>query len=186
MDVQETINQRRAVREYTSEGVSKATLQELIKFATQAPSAMNEQAWRFTVVTDKSLLQQISRSAKAHMLYDLAAGPHLDHFRDTLGDPKFDIFYAAPVLVVISAPKQLRWAVEDCSLAAENLMLAAHARNLGTCWIGFAQSWLGTPEGQATIKLDEDQLPVAPIIVGHPRGSPAPVPRREPDVRWIG
>ncbi len=186
MDIQEAISQRRAVREYTAESVDPATLQELIKSATLAPSAMNEQAWRFTVVTDKALLSQISRSAKAHMLSDLAEGPHLDHFRDVLSDANFDIFYGAPVLVVISAPKHLQWAVEDCSLAAENLMLAARARNLGTCWIGFAQSWLATPEGRATIKLDDGQVPVAPIIVGHPRAIPAMVPRKEPDVRWIG
>lgn len=186
MDLQDAINQRRAVREYGAESVSRSTLEELIKAATQAPSAVNEQAWRFTVVTNKNLLSQISRSAKAHMLRDLAEGPHLDHFRETLSDPNFDIFYSAPALVVISAPKRLQWAVEDCSLAAENFMLAACDHKLGTCWIGFAQSWLATPEGRAAINLDDDQVPVAPIIVGHPRAIPAPVRRREPDIRWIG
>lgn len=186
MDIQAAISQRRAVRDYTPEPVGRTTLLDLVKSATLAPSAVNEQAWRFTIVTDKTLLSQISRSAKAHMLYDLAVGPHLDHFREMLSDANFDIFYGAPALIVISAPKRLQWAVEDCSLAAENLMLAACARNLGTCWIGFAQSWLGTPEGRAAIGLDDDQLPVAPIIVGHPGAVPAPVPRKAPDVRWIG
>ena len=85
------------------------------------------------------------------------------------------------MLIVISAVAESPWAVEDCSLAAENLMLAASAAGLGTCWIGFAQAWLGTPEGKAALKLSETCVPVAPIIVGHPK-SPAPaVPRKIPD-----
>ena len=58
---------------------------------------------------------------------------------EMLNDPKFHIFYHAPVLVVIAAAEPTDWAVEDCALAAENLMLAAYAKGLGTCWIG----WLG-------------------------------------------
>lgn len=186
MDIQDAIGQRRAVRDYTSAQIDRATILELIKAATWAPSAMNEQAWRFTVITNKALLSRISSSAKAHMLSNVVSGPHADHFREVLGDADFDIFYGAPGLVVISAPKLSQWAVEDCSLAAQNFMLAARARGLGTCWIGFAQSWLATPEGAAAIRLDGNQLPVAPIIVGHPKAMPAPVPRKEPDVHWLG
>jgi nitroreductase len=186
MDIQEAISQRRAVREYTPEPVNRQTLIELIKSATLAPSAVNEQAWRFTVVTDRALLSRISRSAKAHMLSESGESTAAGHFHDILSDIGFNIFYGAPALVVISAPKRLRWVIEDCSLAAENFMLAARANNLGTCWIGFAQSWLGTPEGRNAIKLDDDQLPVAPIIVGHPSVMPPPVPRKEPEIRWIG
>jgi nitroreductase len=77
------------------------------------------------------------------------------------------------------------WAVEDCALAAENLMLAARALGLGTCWIGFAQAWLGTPAGKAALDMPAAYLPVAPIIVGHPKSLPPPVPRKEPEIRWI-
>lgn len=80
---------------------------------------------------------------------------------------------------------QSRWAVEDCALAAENLMLAAYAEGLGTCWIGLAQSWLATAEGKAALGLPAACLPVAPIIVGRPKSTPAPVGRNEPQIRWI-
>jgi nitroreductase len=76
--------------------------------------------------------------------------------------------------------------VEDCSLAAENLMLAARAFGLGTCWIGFAQAWLATSEGKAALKLPGGYVPVAPIIVGHPKSAPPPVPRKKPEIHWIG
>ena len=108
------------------------------------------------------------------------------HFEQILNDPNFDIFYHAPVLIVISSVAQMPWAIEDCALAAENLMLAACGAGLGTCWIGFAQTWLGTLEGKTAIQLPAAAVPVAPIIVGHPKSSPAPVPRKEPEIRWIG
>jgi nitroreductase len=87
---------------------------------------------------------------------------------------------------VISSITESPWAIENCSLAAENLMLAACADGLGTCWIGFAQAWLGTPEGKAVLDLPAIYAPVAPIIVGHPKSAPPPVPRKEPEIRWIG
>jgi nitroreductase len=65
-------------------------------------------------------------------------------------------------------------------------MLTARAAGLGTCWIGFAQAWLGTPEGQMALGLPANYVPVAPIIVGHPKSAPPPVPRREPEIRWVG
>lgn len=65
-------------------------------------------------------------------------------------------------------------------------MLAARAAGLGTCWIGFAQTWVGTPEGKAALGLPLDCLPVAPIIVGHPTSFPPAVPRKPPETSWIG
>jgi hypothetical protein len=56
---------------------------------------------------------------------------------------------------------------------------------LGTCWIGFAQTWLGTAEGKALLKLPAAYRPVAPIIVGHPKAAPPAVARKEPEIRWV-
>ena len=74
----------------------------------------------------------------------------------------------------------------DWALAAENLMLAAYAAGLGSCWIGFAQGFLNTSEGKAVLGLPSAWAPVAPIVVGYPRIAPNPVPRNEPDIRWVG
>ena len=113
-----------------------------------------------------------------------AAASH--HFHALLTDQKFDIFYDAPVLIVIATSVETNWAVEDCALAAENLMLAARALDLGTCWIGFAQGWLATAAGKAALNIPTAYRPVAPIIVGHPKSFPAPVPRKEPEIHWTG
>ena len=103
-----------------------------------------------------------------------------------LSEDSFQIFYHAPVLVLISGNAPNQWIVEDCALAAENLMLAAYAEGLGTCWIGFAQGFLNTPQGKQALGLPAEWTPVAPIIVGHPKSVPAPIIHKAPEIHWIG
>ncbi len=186
MDLDAAIAGRRSTREYTSEPMDDATIRRLIDAAVHAPSATNGQPWTFTVVRDQQLLDRISTAAKAHMLASLDASPQSDRRRASLGDPDFHIFYHAPALILISGVGQRPWVVEDCALAAQNLMLAAHAAGLGGCWIGYAQGYLNTAEGKDVLGLPGTCVPVAPLIVGHPSDVPAPVARREPEIRWIG
>jgi nitroreductase len=185
MELLEAIAGRRSVREYTDEPVDDAVLRALIDAAIKAPSAINQQPWAFVVVNDPTLLTRISDQAKAYLL-KASLGAPAHPFREMLNDPKFHIFYHAPVLVVIAAAEPTDWAVEDCALAAENLMLAAYAKGLGTCWIGFAQHWLATADGKAALGVPPTYAPIAPIIVGHPRRQPPPVPRKAPEIHWLG
>jgi nitroreductase len=64
-------------------------------------------------------------------------------------------------------------------------MLAAHANGLGTCWIGFAQSFLNSPDGKKTLDLPSSWVTVAPIIVGYPKAAVPAVPRKAPTVKWV-
>lgn len=75
---------------------------------------------------------------------------------------------------------------EDAALAAQNLMLMATDIGLGSCWIGFAQGWLNTPEGHRILNLPGNARVVAPIILGHPRTVPPSVARKAPLMSWIG
>jgi nitroreductase len=186
MDVMEAIAGRRAVRDFTQQTVSERAILQLIDAAIQAPSAVNEQPWAFTIVRDQGILDRISREAKAHMLLNMPRGSHSAHFQSRLTDPQFQIFYRAPVLILIAARAQGPWIVEDCALAAENLMLAAYAAALGSCWIGFAQGFLNSPAGRLMLGIPATWTTVAPIIVGHPKTAPPPVPRNDPELRWIG
>jgi len=186
MDINEAIAGRRAVREYTAAAVDERTIHRLIDAAIEAPSAVNQQPWRFTVVRDQGVLDAVSREAKSHMVATMAGNPHAAHFQMRLGDPNFHIFYHAPVLILISASAPGPWIVEDCALAAENLMLAAYAAGLGTCWIGFAQGYLNTAAGKRALGLPDAWVPVAPVIVGHPKAAPPPVTRNKPEIRWLG
>lgn len=186
MDIIEAIYQRRAVRDFTEEPVSKDAIRLVIAAAGQAPSAMNLQPWSFLVLEGRAELERYSGSAKAHLLETMAPESPLARYRGHLADPDFQIFYGAPALIVICATSAEAGDAEDCCLAAQNLMLAAHATGLGTCWIGFARPWLDLPQSKNELGVAAHHMPVAPIIIGHPKAPPVPVPRRQPDIRWIG
>ena len=185
MDVMDAMHRRRSVREYGTDRVDEAVLRQIIDAAIWAPSAINQQPWFFTVVQEQATLDRVSNQAKAHLL-STPAGSVPTHLRDMLSNPDFQIFYHAPALILISARTDGPWMIEDCALAAENLMLAACAAGLGSCWIGFAQSWLQTPDGKQAVNLPLDCLPVAPIVVGRPQSAAPIVPRKQADIRWIG
>jgi nitroreductase len=185
MELLEAIYSRRAVREFTSAPIEEAQLRTLIDAAVQAPSAMNQQPWSFCVVRDQALLTQISSKAKAHFLRNSPAGLVAHHLEDMLRDEAFHIFYHAPAMILISATGDGPWMRTDCALAAQNLMLAARGAGLGTCWIGFAQGWLDTAEGKQALGLPRAHVPIAPLIVGHPKGTPQASHRDQPEVRWL-
>jgi nitroreductase len=188
MELLAAIQERRATREFEAGEVSRDDLARLIHAALWAPSAMNNQSWHFTVVTDKALLQRISTQAKTWMLTNVPAELANEHFDKMLRDPNVHIFHHAPALIVISAPDGDRWTTENCALAAQNLMLAATELALGTCWIGLAQGWLNTAEGHHALNLPSSQRVVAPIIVGYPKKLSAAchVQRKPADIAWIG
>ncbi len=184
MDVMQAIRHRRSVRDYEPEAPSREDIEALIDAAIAAPTAANRQFWSFSVISDRALLDRMSREAKAYM----TTSKPLDlpeHLYEKLADPAFHVFYHAPVLILISAKKNAPWGAEDCALAAQNIMLAALASNLGTCWIGLCQPFLDAPQGRALIGLADDEAPVAPIIVGRPASIAPPTPRKPPNIRWI-
>ena len=184
MDLEAALAGRRSIRSYRPDPVPEQVLDHLIQCAVLAPNAVNQQPWTFTVVRDATVLDSVSQEAKRHMLGSLPAGIHAEHFRARLQDPAFHIFYRAPALIVISGVEPGPWIVEDCALAAQNLMLAAHGAGLGSCWIGFAQGYLATAAGKARLGMPPDWVPVAPIVVGTPAEMPAPAPRRAPTILW--
>jgi len=173
MDVLEAIYHRRAVRAFTSEPVEKELIESLIDAAVHAPNAMDKQRWAFVVVRDRALMTRISSEAKALTLKMIGANPDLN------------IFYDAPVLVVICATQDDRFAEQDCCLAAQNLMLAAYDKGLGTCWIGFAEAWLNQPEAKKELGMPQTFKPIAPVIVGYPQNQPKAPERHRPDLIWI-
>ncbi|MGC1459001.1 MAG: nitroreductase family protein [Steroidobacteraceae bacterium] len=190
MNIAEAICGRRSTREYQTRVPGESLIGSLIEAATLAPNAVNEQPSTFTVVRDQGVLNQLSHDAKAHLLATMAPGTtpgaRAEHFRVRLDNPDFQIFYHAPVLILISGNTPGSYIVEDCALAAENLMLTAHSLGLGSCWIGLAQSYLGTPAGKKALGLPGSWIPVAPIIIGYPSAPPAAVSRKAAEVRWVG
>lgn len=178
VDVMEAIYGRRAVRAYTTRGVDADTIHELIDAAIHAPSAVNEQPWAFVVVQDSALLKRISDRAKKLSLVHLKPGTPLWEHRAMLEDPSFNVFYDAGTLIAICAAPGAWPSNEDCCLAGQNLMLAAHGLGLATCPIGFAREALNEPDAKRELGVPADHSVVLPIIVGYPREEPQPTPRR--------
>lgn len=100
MDITAAISGRRSTREYTQQTLDEQSILRLIRAATLAPSAVNQQPWTFTVVQNQDVLNRVSRDAKAHMLatlsQDSASRASTEHFRSLLSDPAFQMFYHAP------------------------------------------------------------------------------------------
>lgn len=130
------------------------------------------------------MLRNLSDSAKSafgEQMRNLPPGQRL-RLQHRLDTPDFNIFYDAGTLVVIWAKPMGPFVAADCWLAAQNLMLAACAKGLGTCVIGFAVGALNTPEWKAHLGVPAEWTAIAPIIVGAPAGSTPPVPRKKPEI----
>ncbi len=181
MDLMEALRTRRAIREFTAEPVGDDLIKELIAAAILAPSASNLQPWGFAVVLGEERLHALGVEAKSHAAAHLATDSPL---RAHAVDPTFEIFHGAAALIVICAVNDETQSAEDCCLAGENLMLAAHAKGLGTCWIGLSRPWLNDAAAKTELGIPAGWHPVAPIILGHRRTLPLPTPREKPTILW--
>ena len=169
MNIMEAIYGRRSVRNYQEEAVPKEVLNKLLEAAVMAPSASNAQPWAFAVFQDRDLLKNFSDRAKSYFLDFMKDKPDPHGYQAKLSNPRYNMFYNANTLVIIYAISDKHPAVGDCCLAAQNLMLAAHAQELGTCWIGFATPFLDSAEFKEEMNIPQAYKAVAPIIAGYPQ-----------------
>ncbi|MFI5298584.1 MAG: nitroreductase family protein [Polyangiales bacterium] len=182
MNVLDAIKGRRSVRCYESRVVDDATIRALLDAAVAAPSAMNAQPLRFAIVQNASQLRRYSDRAKQMLLAQAPPDPKTQLHEDRLSSSSFNIFYDATTLIAIGVDVRSRYTDGDAWLAAENLMLAAHAAGLGTCAIGLALPALNLPEVRYELGIPRDGMVVAPIVVGHPRVVPERGPRLAPRI----
>lgn len=163
-DVLRAIYSRRAVRAYQPEQPHDDTIHDLLAAAVQAPTAMHAEPWAFAIVQDRARLKRYSDRAECG----------------------YNIFYDAGTLIVICRRQAGPFADADCWLAAENLMLAATARGLGTCCIGLALGVLNQPDVKQELGIPREGAAVAPIILGTPRAAPLADTRRAPQIlKWL-
>lgn len=184
------IYRRHSVRSYTHEKLSPVTVDRLLRAAVQAPTAMHRESCAFAVVQNKGVLQRYSESAKSLLLahQGTAGMPEAAELslHERLIDPGFNIFYDAGTLVVICRKSDASFAEADCWLAAENLMLAAAAENLGSCCIGLALPALNTAEARRELGIPDEGAPVAAIILGVSSGPATPSARKPPEILcWL-
>jgi nitroreductase len=146
----QTIYERRAVRKFKDLSVTGITVEKILDAGRMAPSAMNKQPWKFHILTQRDTINAFSNEiAKNAFRKIVSAGPKqilktiagLLHFsfgsRILKGGDT--VFYGAPVVIFISAPRNNEWAALDIGMCAENMMLAAKSLGLDSCPIGFAK-----------------------------------------------
>lgn len=156
-----TILERRSVREYQPKPVDRAQLFFLVQAGDFAPSAMNQQGRKIVALSSRARIDEM-----------LAAG-------GIEGDP----YYGAQTAVVVFADKDCIAPAEGASLSLENMMLAAHAMGLGSCWIHAVTRIFQTEAGKELQKkwsVPENFFAVGSIAVGTPAGPlPDPKPRKQ-------
>ena len=155
---------------------------ELLQAAVWAPSAVNQQPWAFLVIRGREKLHEYSERAKAHMLEILPRYLELHQRSDELSGGSYNVFHNAGMLIVILAKPAEHPPSEDCCLAAQNLMLAAHGMGLGTCPIGFVRPWLNLGDVKTELGIPMSYTAVMPIVVGWPAGGTGPASRTEPEI----
>lgn len=156
---------RRSVRSYRKEQITDAELDAVLEAGTYAASGMNRQPSKMVVVQDAELIGKLSRMNAAVMGAD--------------SDP----FYGAPTVVLVFADTNAGTWLQDGSLVMGNLMLAAYAVGLGSCWINRAREMFESPEGKVLMEqwgLTDNYAGVACCILGYPEGElPEAKPRKD-------
>ncbi|MCL4506356.1 MAG: nitroreductase family protein [Chloroflexi bacterium] len=162
LDVIECIKQRRSIRTFLPRPVPRETLEKILQAAILAPSAGNWQSWRFYVVVNGALRRDLAKAAsnqefiaEAPVVIVVCAEP--GRAENTYGDRARELY-----------------CLQDTAAAIENLMLAAHAHELGTCWVGdFDEAAV-----RRLLQIDEAYRPVALVPLGYPNETPNPRWRR--------
>ena len=165
MDVFEAITSRRSIRTFEKKAVSDEQVGMLIDAARHAPSAGNIQPWEFVIVRDQQTKKQLSSAALNQAVIE-----------------------DAPVVIVVCADEARSgqgygsrganlYCIQDTAAAAQNMLLAACAMGLGTCWVGaFREEMV-----RRSLNTPTDVRPVAMIPVGYPAENPALRKRRTSD-----
>jgi nitroreductase len=143
----EVLQNRRSIRTYAAQPVEREIVEEIVDCARLAPTAMNDQPWDFVVLTAKEDLQRIP--------------PMLGHAE----------FIANAAFAVLVLARDTNYAVEDCSAATENLLLAGAAHGLGSCWVAGTKQAYGPVVAKA-FGAPEDRQLIAIVSFGYPAEAP--------------
>ena len=171
MEALETLKTRRSVRKYKSDMIPKDIIEKIIEAGTYAPTGMNRQTPIIIAVTNKEVRDKLSKLNASFMGLE--------------NDP----FYNAPVVLIVLAERSFPTYVYDGSLVMGNLLNAAKACGISSCWIHRAKEEFETEEGKQILKelgIEGDFEGIGHCILGYADDDePAPAPRKDNYVYWI-
>ena len=188
MELLETLANRRSVRKYKDEPVSRDVLEGLLEAACMAPSADNRQPWYFVALTQEAdialmrqTMERVSEEIRPHLEEMFPRHPRVVNettaFLRRLG--------GAPVYVLVFLQEDYGLVrdsmIESTAAAIQNLLLAAHEQGLGTCWVNAATGLGYGPALRELFAPDKGEF-VSLVTLGHPDHTPR-TPGRKPG-RW--
>ena len=170
MDAMQNLLNRRSIRKYKPDMLPREIIEKIAEAGTFAPTGKNQQSPIIVAVTNKALRDRMSALNAAVL--------------ETESDP----FYGAPVVLVVLAERSNPNHVYDGALVMGNLMLAAHAMGVGSCWINRARQVYDSEEGKAILRelgIEGDYEGIGNCILGYVDGEVPPArPRKENWVYW--
>jgi nitroreductase len=159
------LKKRRSIRKYKPEQITDEELDAVLEAGTYAPTGMGTQAVKIVVVQNKTIISKLQQLNAA-----------------VLNNPKAKPFFGAPTVVNVLVDSTKVTPVENGSLVIGNMLNAASALGLGSCWINRAREVFATDEGKAYLKkwgIPEGYIGVGHVILGYPDEEPKAAPRKE-------
>lgn len=194
-DIFETIMHRRSIRRFEPKQIEETALQQILQAGLYAPCAGGRQGVIFAVCQDKKVNERLGKIKRANSNPRMATATSFV-FRERpsiADDPKLtNAFYDAPTVITLFAPKNFLFSVDDCAVAAENMMLAADALGIGSCYIGQGWPAFADPYGQEILRqwnIPADHYAVMQLLLGYAKegdNHPTPKPRKEGRVIRMG
>lgn len=182
-DVLAVIKQRRSIRSYKSEQIKEEELRAILEAGMYAPNA-GDQAWHFTVVQNPDVLGRLNQSAK-----EAARQMGIEHLRQLGSDDNFNCTYDAPTLVLVSGDERIPIPLEaDCAAATQNMLIAAEALGIGSCWIFFVTLAFNSSQSaelREALRIPENYKPYYAAVFGYSKGQPVEAPDRKPNLVTI-
>ncbi len=177
MEAFEAILTRRSTRNYKPDPVEQEKLDRILEAGRQAPSGGNNQTSHFFVIRNREVLAKlVAMVEKAFAAMEVTETTYSSMKHSILSAKKggYVFCYNAPVLIVVANRKDYGNNIADCACALENMMVAANALDLGSCWINQLK-WLNEdPEILAYLRgfgMKEDERVYGAVIVGYPATS---------------
>lgn len=174
---------RRSIRKYKEQQVSKAQIDTIMKSAIFAPSALNKQPWEVRVLQNPQILKEINTR-----FLKFAEGKEFQGSAARYREPGFSIFHNAPTLIIIARDKDNPISYLDSGIILQNILLSAHAIDLGTCPLGTLVPILNNPDNKDILDLlniPEGYEVAINVALGYPDETPAPPKRFADKVKII-
>ena len=179
----DVIKERRSIRKFKSEQIKEEELQAIVESGLYAPSAINKQSWNFTVIQNQEILAELNEATK-----NVARNLDNEALKRIGENEKYNCFYYAPTVILVSGKDEERSKVMDCSAATQNMLIAAESLNIGSCWVELVSLAFMGPQAKelrAKLNLPEGYTPLYSVLLGYKDMEGKAAPRKENRVYYV-